>query len=1665
MNLIIMEKPPTICLNMIVRNESHIIENTLEKLYKKINFSYWVICDTGSTDNTPNIITEFFKKKGIKGELYYDEWVDFAHNRTLALQRAYRKTELLLVFDADDEIVGDIDIPFKVLFDEYQFKFGSQLGISYTRVLMINNYKQFEFQSVIHEFILCKEGPTKSTLIDGDYYVVSGRTGSRSLDPDKYLKDALILEKAHTEALKANNPLFHRYSFYCANSYKDCGKIEEAIKWYKITLSQENQWAQEKYVSCLYIYDCYEKLNEKEKGFFYLVKAISYDPERLECMYPLLVHYCCENMHRVAYNYYLNIKDFFENRYLQTDNTRKLFAIQDKYNFFVPYYMILIADKVQDFDCVIRMYEIVFTKKQKMFEDWYVKHLLYNLQFFLIHVPKNNTKFIELANEYVKFIYENGVKINNYDFLNKDVYKNAGMQLDDYLITEVTLKSQKFSKNDCVSSKNILIYAGFSVIEWNHTYMQNNALGGSEKAVAYLSKCFPKDYNIYISGHVKNETIDNIQYIYISELRKLIETTPFHTVIVSRYISFYEMYKECSFYQSFIWAHDISLLPYGCSLDDKQILTKWNKYINKCICLTEWHKNHFINKYPILRDKINLINNGIDINSFNITDTNKKIKNKFIYSSRPDRGLNILLNLWPSILEKLPDATLVVSSYGTFPSNDEEKNLKNIIDTSNSIKFLGKLNAEQLYSEMETSEYWLYPTHFSETSCITALEMLMSEVICLYYPVAGLVDTMDKYGIPVQSNNIIETLVSLTDEQKDTLRQNGKKYAEKCSWANRVKKWNKLLCIENISSNTSYVYEHNFIKIINLERRKDRLDIMKKKLKCANIDKYEIIKAVDGKMLKPTSYIKHLFEKNEFNYRKGVIGCALSHYNLWKMLLNDFNNNYYCIFEDDIIFIDNFKEKLEKVLYMFDGDFCLLGGGSINNPNNDIFNLKIVERSEKIVDCAFGYIITKNGAKKLLDYIKTNRIKRAIDAIYTECFESINVVNEYLVKSFSWQLNGNIDTDIQLDYDCLSFTNPIKISYTDWWITEYCGGNFDYENNFFTNLLSEYYNIQIVGPKDNPDVLLYSIFGDNHKQLTAKRKIFYSGESVSQRDDADFNITFDEDSLKNCRLPLWLCYLNDELINDNKQKQLGIFNVPNKTKFCSIICQIDNKTGERGLIIEKLSKYKCVDCGGKFMNNIGYIVPRGMNCSGKIEHNNAYKFCIAFENTNYSCYVTEKICDAYKSRCIPIYWGTKDVTKDFNPKTFINANDFTNFDELIEYIVKVDNDDKLYESYFKEPIFSEYWSDIINNDDNRFYKNLATNIVENNVTNVDNNTTKDNIKKHIIIGFHSNQLCERGTDIAIYDYAYYNQKLYGNKSIIFYCKHSWNNDTNVIKKFEKEFKCYAYDKFSDIDNVILDEKIDYFYNQKSGSKSDNQLVTKCPNLVHAVFTVEPHGEKYATVSKQLASKYNNIVDYVPYMINLPECNDNMRIQLNIPNNAIVLGRIGGFYQFDIKIAHNAIKNIIDMDPNIFFLFVNTNKFYEHPQIIYLDKIIEPIEKVKFINSCDAMIHARSDGETFGLAIAEFSSLNKPVITCVSKMDNSHIEILGSKGIIYHNEESLIDIFKNIRTIITSRDDWNAYEEYTPEKVMKKFMDVFINTKTIEYTDMNIEAPTFTPLKI
>jgi hypothetical protein len=117
--------------------------------------------------------------------------------------------------------------------------------------------------------------------------------------------------------------------------------------------------------------------------------------------------------------------------------------------------------------------------------------------------------------------------------------------------------------------------------------------------------------------------------------------------------------------------------------------------------------------------------------------------------------------------------------------------------------------------------------------------------------------------------------------------------------------------------------------------------------------------------------------------------------------------------------------------------------------------------------------------------------------------------------------------------------------------------------------------------------------------------------------------------------------------------------------------------------------------------------------------------------------------------------------------------------------------------------------------------------------------------------------------------------------------------------------------------------------------------------------------------------------------------------------------------------------------------MNTEAFYKHPRIIYIPRNLDLDYKTKFINTCDVMIHARCIGETFGLSIAEFSLMNKPIITCKCG-DLEHIEILGDKAIQYNSYAELMNIFTNIQSLIVSRTNWNAYIKFTPEYVMNLF---------------------------
>ena len=125
--------------------------------------------------------------------------------------------------------------------------------------------------------------------------------------------------------------------------------------------------------------------------------------------------------------------------------------------------------------------------------------------------------------------------------------------------------------------------------------------------------------------------------------------------------------------------------------------------------------------------------------------------------------------------------------------------------------------------------------------------------------------------------------------------------------------------------------------------------------------------------------------------------------------------------------------------------------------------------------------------------------------------------------------------------------------------------------------------------------------------------------------------------------------------------------------------------------------------------------------------------------------------------------------------------------------------------------------------------------------------------------------------------------------------------------------------------------------------------------------------------------------------------------------------------------------------------MNINRFTDlHPNIIHLDATYDLEEKSAFVNACDAMIHARSGGETFGCAVAEFSMCNKPVITFRNSGEKSHLEILDNRAITYDNLNELYDILRDLKTYTIHNDYYKAYDNYSPTIIMKKFKDIFLS---------------------
>jgi tetratricopeptide (TPR) repeat protein len=245
-------RPGTIGLCMIVKNEAHVIVRCLDSVRRLVD--HVLIEDTGSTDGTQQIVRDWLVRENLPGAVIDEPWQDFAANRTSALAklRDRREIEYALIMDADDVLVYDDGFDsaaFKAALRADIYTVPIRLGsIVYQRPQICRNALEFRYRGVVHEFL---EGPPpggQSAADAAGFHITSGREGARSRDPQKYQRDAAVLQAAL--ASEQDPFLRSRYTFYLAQSYRDCGEKQRAIEHY-LARVELGYWAEEVFVSLL----------------------------------------------------------------------------------------------------------------------------------------------------------------------------------------------------------------------------------------------------------------------------------------------------------------------------------------------------------------------------------------------------------------------------------------------------------------------------------------------------------------------------------------------------------------------------------------------------------------------------------------------------------------------------------------------------------------------------------------------------------------------------------------------------------------------------------------------------------------------------------------------------------------------------------------------------------------------------------------------------------------------------------------------------------------------------------------------------------------------------------------------------------------------------------------------------------------------------------------------------------------------------------------------------------------------------------------------------------------------------------------------------------------------------------------------------------------------
>lgn len=376
---------PTLCLNMIVKNESKIIQRLLESVLPVID-SY-CICDTGSTDNTIEIIESFFSEHQIPGKIIQEPFRDFGYNRSIALNACSvieKYADYILLLDADMVFTFASPQKFKQELskgDIHNIYQGSE-QFFYKNIRIVRNNRGCSYWGVTHEYVDVPDGLQYHQIPKTIAFINDiGDGGSKS---DKFLRDIKLLKQGLID-----NPNNVRYTFYLANSLRDHGDFDdEAVETYKKRIDLGG-WIEEVWYSHFSIGNIYKRQGEIAKAIYAWMDAYHCFPERIENLYEIVHHYRCLGKYDLAYPYYVLAKNELKKR----NKYDYLFMQKDIYDYKLDYEMTILG-----YYCNTDSYDLTKLSMKVLeypyLEEYITKNVLSNYKFYAkdIQKYKNNDK-------------------------------------------------------------------------------------------------------------------------------------------------------------------------------------------------------------------------------------------------------------------------------------------------------------------------------------------------------------------------------------------------------------------------------------------------------------------------------------------------------------------------------------------------------------------------------------------------------------------------------------------------------------------------------------------------------------------------------------------------------------------------------------------------------------------------------------------------------------------------------------------------------------------------------------------------------------------------------------------------------------------------------------------------------------------------------------------------------------------------------------------------------------------------------------------------------------------------------------------------------------------------------------------------------------------------